>query len=81
LGLHNAPRRETFDDALVDELKRFQKDINLRGDGVLDLATVLALADTPGVVGPQLIPPIENATKKNVLPTANKTIGNLKVGG
>lgn len=43
LGLHPAPRQEVFDGALVEEVKRFQQSEKLRGDGVVDLATMLAL--------------------------------------
>jgi len=86
LGLHAAPRRETFDDALVDELKRFQKDANLRGDGVVDLATVLALVAGSDMAGSQLIPRVDNnaaknAVKKKLTPAAEKALGDSTVGG
>jgi general secretion pathway protein A len=46
LGLHAAPRNNAFDVALVNELKRFQKDMNLKSDGVLNLPSVLALTQS-----------------------------------
>ncbi|MET0379156.1 MAG: AAA family ATPase [Spongiibacteraceae bacterium] len=54
LGLHAAPRRETLDPTLVAELKRFQKEVSLSGDGALNLATVLALTYTGSADAPRL---------------------------
>lgn len=54
LGLHAAPRREILDPTLVAELKRFQKEASVSGDGELNLATVLALAFTGSADVPHL---------------------------
>lgn len=75
LGLHPAPRQAVFDGPLVEEVKRFQKSENLRGDGVVDLATILALDSNSA--GVRLVTPVSAATK----PVVNQAPSAIGVSG